>query len=72
MSSKNNSIELNQSQMSALQKNSAAVGAAPSAMIGRMIDDKFGGRSVSRHGGASIKEIQKQVDSLEKMLTSVK
>jgi hypothetical protein len=41
-------------------------------MVGRMIDDKFGGRSVGKQSGTSIKEVQKQVDSLEKLLKSKK
>jgi hypothetical protein len=72
MSSKDNSVKLDKNQVSTLQRNSAAAGTTPSAMVGRMIDDKFGGRSVGKQSGTSIKEVQKQVDSLEKLLKSKK
>jgi hypothetical protein len=62
---KNNS-KLNQRQSSNGHKNSA------SAMIGRMIDDKFGGRTVGKSGSSSIRSIQKQVDGLEKLLKAKK
>jgi hypothetical protein len=72
MISEVNNVEVNQSRMGTLQKNSAAAGATPSAMIGRMIDDKFGGHSVGKQGGASVKELQKHVDGLERILKATK
>jgi hypothetical protein len=61
-----NHSELNQRQVSNGYQNSA------SAMIGRMIDDKFGGRSVGKCGSSSISAIQSQVDSLEMLLKEKK
>ena len=54
--------------MELLRHNSAALGSTPSAMVGRLLDDKFGGMLVGSRGGTSPRAIQQHIETLESML----
>jgi hypothetical protein len=66
----NQGIELSIRHMDLLRQNSASCGTTPSAMIGRLLDDEFGGLLVGQHGSVSIHAIQQQIESLESLLRS--
>jgi hypothetical protein len=70
MSNKKTSVEAKKNRKSASQRNSKVAGKTPPTVLGQTLDDKFGGRKVSKQGRNSIQAIQKQVDDLEKILTT--
>jgi hypothetical protein len=61
-------IELSTHNMEVIHRNSVTLGTTPSAMIGRLVDDEFGGLLVARSRGASAYSIYQHIESLESML----
>lgn len=65
-----NLIELTQSQIETVRNNSAAAGMSMSAMVGRLLDDEFGGMRIGASTGATFQSIQHHLKMLETILRS--
>jgi hypothetical protein len=64
------SVKLSKSQLELLTKNGQINGYNASAMIGRWLEDEFGGLEIDAHSGLSVEAIRSHVQVLESILKS--
>jgi hypothetical protein len=63
-----NTIELPVDQFEELYKNSAAAGVTPSEVVGRLLDDEFGGLTLDAGHDFSLASLQSHLQDLEAIL----
>lgn len=63
-----NTIQLSTQQLEELYKNSAAAGTTPSAVVGRLLDDEFGGLKLNAPDTLSLESLRTHLQNLEAIL----
>ncbi len=64
------SVKLTKSQLELLTRNGQVHGLDASAMIGRWLEDEFGGLPIDERSGLSVEAIRSHVQLLENILKS--